>query len=47
INEEPLKFELGGRVIYPADDSLAKWNLLDLFNDSLEALIYLSSLMNY
>jgi|GEM_PF-5690262 len=47
INEEPLEFELGGRVIHPADDPLAKWNLLDLFNDSLEAPIYLSSLMNY
>lgn len=47
INEEPLEFELGGRIIHPADDPLAKWNLLDLFNDSLDAPIYLSSLTNY
>ncbi|CAG8761841.1 10560_t:CDS:1, partial [Racocetra fulgida] len=36
-SNETLEFELGGRITHPADDPLAKWNLLDLFNDSLEA----------
>ncbi len=47
INKESFEFELGGRIIHLADDLLAKWNLLNLFNDSLEALIYLDSLTNY
>lgn len=36
-NDEELEFELGGRIIHPADDPSAKWSLLELFNDSLEA----------
>ncbi len=47
INEELLEFELGSHIIHLADNLLAKWNLLNLFNDSLEAPIYLSSLTNY
>ncbi|UZO00341.1 uncharacterized protein OCT59_011475 [Rhizophagus irregularis] len=47
VNEEPIEFELGGRDIHPADDPLAKWDLLFLFNDSLEAPVYLSSLTNF
>ena len=47
INEESLEFELGGHIIHPTDDPLAKWDLLNLFNDSLEAPIYLGSLTNY
>ena len=39
-NELPeFEFELDECVIYPADDSLAKWNLLGLFNDLVEASI--------
>ncbi|RGB34187.1 hypothetical protein C1646_760843 [Rhizophagus diaphanus] len=47
VNEELIEFELGGRDIHPADDPLAKWDLLFLFNDSLEAPVYLSSLTNF
>ncbi len=47
INEESLEFELGSYIIYLADNSLVKQNLLNLFNNSLEALIYLDSLTNY
>ncbi|CAG8643658.1 3824_t:CDS:1, partial [Funneliformis mosseae] len=36
INEEPIEFELGSHDIHLADDLMAKWNLLNLFNDSLE-----------
>ncbi|CAG8527218.1 2113_t:CDS:2 [Scutellospora calospora] len=36
-SNEILEFELGGRITHLADDLLAKWNLLDLFNNSLEA----------
>ena len=37
---------LASHAIHPADDPLAKWDLLNLFNDSLEAPIYLGSLTN-
>ncbi len=46
VNEEPLEFELASHAIHPADDLSAKQDLLNLFNDSLEASIYLSSLTN-
>ena len=36
VTEENLEFEMGGRSIHPADDGLAKWPLLDLFDNSLE-----------
>ncbi len=42
VSEEPIEFELGGYAVHPADDSMAKWNLLNLFNNSLEAPIYLT-----
>ncbi|CAI2197351.1 20015_t:CDS:1, partial [Funneliformis geosporum] len=38
--EELIEFELGGCIIHPADDPMAKWDLLNLFNNSLKALIY-------
>lgn len=47
INEEPVEFELGGRDIHPADDPLAKWDLLNLFNNLLEAPVYIGSLTNF
>ena len=46
ISEEPIEFELGGRNIHPADDPTAKWDLLNLFDNSLEAPIFLDSLTN-
>ena len=46
VDEKPLEFELAGRAIHLADDPLAKWDLLNLFNDTLEASIYLDSLTN-
>jgi len=42
VSEEPIEFELGGHTIHPADDPMAKWDLLNLFNNSLEAPIYLA-----
>ena len=47
VNEELLEFELAGHAIHLVDDLLAKWDLLNLFNDLLKAPIYLSSLTNY
>ena len=38
---ENFEFEFGGRSIHSADDSLAKWKLLDMFNDSLEAPVFI------
>ncbi|UZO23012.1 uncharacterized protein OCT59_015358 [Rhizophagus irregularis] len=38
---EPYDFEVGGHDTHPADNPLAKWKLFDLFNDSLEAPIYM------
>ena len=38
--EETYDFEVGGHDTHPADNSLAKWKLLDLFSESLEAPIY-------
>jgi len=37
MDNETLEFEFGGRIIHPAEDPSAKWNLLELFDDSLEA----------
>ncbi|GBC34060.2 ribonuclease H-like domain-containing protein [Rhizophagus irregularis DAOM 181602=DAOM 197198] len=37
IGEETYEFEIGGQSIHPADNPLAKWKLLDLFNETLEA----------
>ncbi|CAI2168557.1 9115_t:CDS:1, partial [Funneliformis geosporum] len=42
VSEEPIEFELGGHIIHPADDPMAKWDLLNLFNNSLEAAVYLA-----
>lgn len=41
VGEETYDFEVGGHITHPADNSLAKWKLLDLFCDSLEAPIYM------
>lgn len=41
IDEETYDFEVGGHNIHPADNSLAKWKLIDLFSESLEAPIYM------
>ncbi|CAB4439693.1 unnamed protein product [Rhizophagus irregularis] len=38
---EPYDFEVGGHDTHPADNPLTKWKLFDLFNDSLEAPIYM------
>ncbi|CAB4386545.1 unnamed protein product [Rhizophagus irregularis] len=38
---EPYDFEVGGHDTHPADNPSAKWKLFDLFNDSLEAPIYM------
>ncbi|CAG8640770.1 2053_t:CDS:2, partial [Racocetra fulgida] len=37
VDSEPLEFDLYRRITHPVDDSLAKWSLLELFNDILEA----------
>ena len=37
VSDEPPEFEFCGRMIHPADDPLAKWNLSELFDDSLDA----------
>ncbi|UZO18766.1 uncharacterized protein OCT59_010078 [Rhizophagus irregularis] len=37
IGEETYKFEVGRQSIHSADNLLAKWKLLDLFNETLEA----------
>ncbi|UZO20027.1 uncharacterized protein OCT59_011288 [Rhizophagus irregularis] len=37
IGEETYEFKIGGQSIHPADNPLAKWKLLDLFNETLEA----------
>ncbi|CAG8602479.1 4700_t:CDS:1 [Racocetra fulgida] len=36
VSNEPLEFEIYGHTTYPAEDSLAKWNLSELFDDLLE-----------
>jgi len=41
VDEETYDFEAGGHDIHPADNSLAKWKLFDLFSESLEAPIYM------
>ena len=41
VGEETYDFEVGGHVTHPADNSLAKWKLLDLFSKSLEAPVYM------
>ena len=46
VSEEPIEFELGGRIIHPADDPIAKCDLLNLFNNSLEAPVYLAWFFN-
>ncbi|CAG8559563.1 2405_t:CDS:1, partial [Scutellospora calospora] len=40
VDSEPLEFELHGHITHPVDDPLAKWSLLELFYDSLEALVF-------
>ncbi|CAI2168174.1 17951_t:CDS:2 [Funneliformis geosporum] len=35
--EDPLDFIAVDRTIHPADDSLDKWNLIDIFNNKLES----------
>jgi hypothetical protein len=39
-------FEAGGHTIHPADNTLAKWKLLDLFNESLEEPVCIGSMIN-
>ncbi|GES95927.1 ribonuclease H-like domain-containing protein [Rhizophagus clarus] len=46
INEETYNFEVDGQDTHPADNPLAKWKLLDLFNESLEMPVYVSSMIN-
>ncbi|CAG8780280.1 15928_t:CDS:2, partial [Racocetra persica] len=36
VNDKLPEFEFGEHTTYLADDSLAKWNLLELFNNSLD-----------
>jgi hypothetical protein len=45
INEKSSNFEVGGQVTHPADNLLAKWKLLGLFNESLETPVYIRSSM--
>ncbi|CAG8511836.1 10575_t:CDS:1, partial [Ambispora gerdemannii] len=44
---ENFEFEFGGHDIHPADDSLAKWELFNLFNNSLEAPVFIDSMINF
>ncbi|CAG8471191.1 10201_t:CDS:2 [Cetraspora pellucida] len=37
VDSKPLEFELHGHIIHPVDNLSAKWSLLELFDDSLEA----------
>jgi hypothetical protein len=46
INEDPLEFIAVDRTIHPADDQLAKWDLLSIFNNRLEAPSFVKSLIN-
>jgi hypothetical protein len=43
---ETYDFEVGGHNVHPADNSLAKWKLVNLFNESLEAPICIGSMIN-
>ncbi|CAG8727004.1 3961_t:CDS:2 [Cetraspora pellucida] len=40
VSDEPPEFEFCRRMIYLADDPLAKWNLSELFDNSLDAPIF-------
>ena len=46
IDEETYDFEVGGHDTHPADNKLAKQKLLNLFNESLEIPVYISSMLN-
>ena len=46
IDEEIYDFKVGGHDTHPADNKLAKWKLLNLFNQSLEIPICISSMLN-
>ena len=46
INEETYNFVVGGQDTHPVDNPLDKWNLLNLFNESLEMPVYVSSMIN-
>ncbi|CAG8568138.1 12934_t:CDS:2, partial [Racocetra fulgida] len=41
IQEEPLNFKFVDFTIHLADDLLAKWNLTTLFNNTLDASVFL------
>jgi hypothetical protein len=45
-DERPYDFEVGGHDTHPADNMQAKWKLLDLFDESLEAPVYIGSMIN-
>ena len=45
-DEEAYEFEIAGHNIHPADNKLAKWKLLDLFDNSLEAPVCIGSMIN-
>lgn len=45
-DERPYDFEVDGHDTHPADNVLAKWKLLDLFDESLEAPVYIGSMIN-
>jgi hypothetical protein len=45
-DEIPYDFEVGGHDTHPADNKLAKWKLLDLFDNSLEAPVCIGSMIN-
>ena len=46
IDEETYDFEVGGHDTHLADNKLAKWKLLNLFNESLKIPVYISSMLN-
>jgi hypothetical protein len=47
VIDEDYDFEAGGHDTHPADNQLAKWKLLDLFDESLEAPVYIGSMINF
>ncbi|CAG8668954.1 8807_t:CDS:2, partial [Funneliformis mosseae] len=44
-DKRPYDSEVGRHDIHPADNILAKWKLLDLFGESLEAPVYIDSMI--
>ncbi|CAG8634489.1 4192_t:CDS:2, partial [Dentiscutata erythropus] len=44
FKKTPLYFEFVGLTVYPANDPLAKWDLATLFNNTLDAPVFLESI---